>query len=688
MAGSNGAGRVHRKTEAVYKYTTERGEPAFEIVRFEPKDFRVRYEDTSGKIVWMRPAKTYPYRLHQVLMAGDKDIVFVCEGEKDADTLARAGLIATSCAFGAKVSNWRKEWLDYFAKKHVVCLPDNDPIGARYMADVQELLAPVAYDVAILELPVQNEKEDVTDWMTRYGGTAVKLLELAWAALKKITKRSLHGVYSEWADADLGDAYEGPAEERSYEDDYLAQDEKLDTAWKPFPVEVLPFIVRNYVEHAAKALHCDPTFVAMPALCSLAGIIGNTRVIELKETWQEPAVCWGVLIADSSTLKSPSLDTATDPLTRIQNSLFAEFETRLSGWREEMEEWKAAGGKAEGSGKYASKPSPEKPIPVRVLVNDITIEKLAQIMHENQRGLLLKRDELAGWFGSFGRYKSSGGGSDLPFWLEIFRAKAVTIDRKSGDFPTIHIPRFAVSVIGTIQPAIMARCLTPDYFDSGLVSRILLAMPPRRKKEWTEEVIPHEVGEGYRKLFRDLWVTIGEERASKTEWPLVVTMDPEAKAAWVRFYTAWAERQVESEGEKSYAMAKLEAYCARFALVFCVAEYFSNDIVNHVVNSEHVARAWQLVEWFAAEAERVYKLLSDPADKVELERLADFIASIGGEITPRRLLRANPAKYKTSEAAKDKLELLVTAEMGRWDFKTAAGQSGGRGVKTFVLCDR
>lgn len=688
MAGTFDAGRVHRKTEAVYQYTTERGEPAFEIIRFYPKDFRVRYKDAAGQMIWKRPAVTYPYRLHQVLLATPQDIVFVCEGEKDADTLARLKVIATSAPFGAKLSSWRKEWLPWFAKKHIVCLPDNDAIGRTYMEQVRELLAPVAYDVVTLILPDLQEKEDVTDWLTKRGGDLQALLSRSWAELKKVEKRSAYGTYSEWAETDRGDSWEGDKAPEAVEQ--LDEDlgDEIDTTFKPFPLETLPFIVREYVKHAAKALHCEPTFLAVPALCGLAGIIGNTRVIELKESWQEPAVIWGVLIADSSTLKSPSLDSAMGAGYAIQDRLFKEYEQRFLAWKDEMEDWKAAGGKADGSAKYASKPSPQKPTAVRMIVNDITIEKLAEIMHQNPRGLLLLRDELAGWFGSFGRYKASGGGSDLPFWLEIYRAKAITIDRKTGENPTLYIPRFAVSVTGTIQPQIMARCLTPDYFESGLVSRILLAMPPRRKKVWSEETIPHDVGEAYRRLYRDLWESLGKENDGKDGWPKVVPLDPEAKATWIRFYTAWAERQVESEGEKSYAMAKLEAYCARFALIFSVVEWFSGEMTREVVTADHILRGWQLVEWFAAEAERVYKLIGDPEAKVEQERLADFIASIGGEITPRRLLRANPAKYKTSEEATAKLEALVLAKLGDWAYRPATGDKGGRGVKTFVLIDR
>jgi hypothetical protein len=57
---------------------------------------------------------------------------------------------------------------------------------------------------------------------------------------------------------------------------------------------------------------------------------------------------------------------------------------------------------------------PEKPACRRVVTSDPTIEKLADLLEDNPRGLLVARDELGGWLGSFTRYKGKAGGPDLP----------------------------------------------------------------------------------------------------------------------------------------------------------------------------------------------------------------------------------------------------------------------------------
>jgi hypothetical protein len=48
-----------------------------------------------------------------------------------------------------------------------------------------------------------------------------------------------------------------------------------------------------------------------------------------------------------------------------------------------------------------------------VCVSDATVEKLASLAAALPRGLLLQRDEIAGWLGAFDKY--GGGGSDRAF---------------------------------------------------------------------------------------------------------------------------------------------------------------------------------------------------------------------------------------------------------------------------------
>src|SRR5262249_8280260 len=62
--------------------------------------------------------------------------------------------------------------------------------------------------------------------------------------------------------------------------------------WKPFPLDALPEVLRQYVAEGATALGCDPSMIAVPVLATCAGAVGYTRVVSPKRDWREPLVTW------------------------------------------------------------------------------------------------------------------------------------------------------------------------------------------------------------------------------------------------------------------------------------------------------------------------------------------------------------------------------------------------------------
>lgn len=455
----------------------------------------------------------------------------------------------------------------------------------------------------------------------------------------------------------------------------------------PFPLEHLPTSLQDFILAASEALYCDPAFIAVPALVSIGAAIGNSRLCSVKETWQEPSVFWAAIVADSSSLKSPSMDLAVAPLWAIQKEMSLEYEENLRYWKRSTEEFNDRRFKKrkEGEDNIGIGSAPEKPNPGKLLVNDITIERLAQVLHQNPQGVCLCRDELAGWFASFGRYgDGKGPGADLPIWLEIFRAKSILIDRKSGDPPTLFIPRAACSVVGTIQPRILQRILSDDFFDSGLASRLLLCMPPRKAKVWTEDVVPQHLYDSYNNIIKELYLGVRETKGGSFEGPKHVNFSKAGKKAWIEFYAEWADRQTHSEGEHAYALAKLEAYCARFALLLCCYAKADHPFRREEITEGHVKCAFGLVQWFAGEAERVYSMVREPAEKQGRERLVDFIRAMGGEINVRRLMRANPSKYRTADDAGRVLDNLAERGIGKWISKSTT-EKGGSPTRTLQL---
>lgn len=162
---------------ATYDYVSEAGELLFQVCRMEPKDFRQRKPVDSGWSWSVKGVRQVPYRLPQMLEQPDA-LVFIPEGEKDADALASAGLVATCNAGGA--NKWPSTLAPHFAGRNVVILPDNDDAGRSHAKMVASKLAGTAASVRILELPGLQAKGDVSDWLAA-GHDAAELVRLAEA---------------------------------------------------------------------------------------------------------------------------------------------------------------------------------------------------------------------------------------------------------------------------------------------------------------------------------------------------------------------------------------------------------------------------------------------------------------------------------------------------------------------------
>lgn len=170
-----------RKVVAEYDYVDpETGECVYQVVRFEPKDFRQRKPLPGGGWAWTVPAKDrILYNLVAVSQSDPKKIVFVVEGEKDVDKLAALGIVATCNTGGG--GKWDDRYSEALRGRKVVILPDNDETGEKHLDTVGASLQGVAEWVRTLRLPGLPEKGDVSDWIEA-GGDRAALVELVRAA--------------------------------------------------------------------------------------------------------------------------------------------------------------------------------------------------------------------------------------------------------------------------------------------------------------------------------------------------------------------------------------------------------------------------------------------------------------------------------------------------------------------------
>jgi hypothetical protein len=162
---------------AVYDYATPDGEILFQVVRYEgeglDKTFLQRRPD--GRSGWLSGRGEPILYCWPELASRPSEPVYIVEGEKDADRLIAAGLLATTVPNGS----WPDD-LSPLKGRKVYVLPDNDEPGEKKVATAMEKLQGVA-TVRRVELPHLPPKGDVSDWLDA-GNTIEQLQALAKAS--------------------------------------------------------------------------------------------------------------------------------------------------------------------------------------------------------------------------------------------------------------------------------------------------------------------------------------------------------------------------------------------------------------------------------------------------------------------------------------------------------------------------
>lgn len=417
------------------------------------------------------------------------------------------------------------------------------------------------------------------------------------------------------------------------------------------------------MREAAKALGVDPALVAGPCLATLAGCIGNRRRIIVKPgSWFEACVLWIATVMPSGSRKTPANGLVLEHLHRLEAAEIEEERARRAEYEEQMQDWKAAPKNQRGE-------QPQEPERARrLLVSDITTEGLLSVHARAPLGLLLHRDELAGWIRGFDQYKA-GKGSDAQTWTEMYQGNPCLIDRKGSG--TLSVPRATVSIVGGVQPELLRKALCGEHLYDGVASRVLFIALPERQKQWTEKTLGDEAREEWADLLDELLALQPNEDGT----PMDLPMTAEAKAVWVSYYDEHAEREGAEDGPLRAAMSKLEGATARFALVVQLADHPQ----SREVGVEAIKAGITLSNWFEGQARRVYQGFRETEQERDRREVYDWIVRRGGSTTHRDLANGGPNRFR--KRAEEVLKDLVTAGLAK------RSPQPGRRADVYTLCD-
>jgi putative DNA primase/helicase len=176
--GNSGGKRNDRSPfVAEFIYRQADGTPYLKVCKTTDKQFPQFHWDGKKWVKGKPKGPKIPYGLPELIAAPADSSVHFCEGEKDADNVAKRGLVATSASEGAS-AKWDPALTPWFKDRHVVILPDADAPGRKHGQKVACALQPVAASIKIVDLyPDRSDGSDVSDWLKRESG-GEKLIEV------------------------------------------------------------------------------------------------------------------------------------------------------------------------------------------------------------------------------------------------------------------------------------------------------------------------------------------------------------------------------------------------------------------------------------------------------------------------------------------------------------------------------
>jgi hypothetical protein len=607
--------------------------------------------------------------------------IYHFEGPKDVETAReKLGVVATT---SGGVKTWRSEFKSFYIGADVVVVPDNDKEGHEYAATVAKSIAPVAGRVRVVALPDLPEKGDLTDWLEA-GHTPEEFFALVEAAETFETEEE-----APW-----------PAP--------FAVDVKLPDVMELDP-SLLPTPLRGWARDVSERMdNAPPDFAAAAAVVVAAALLGRKVGIRPKrhDDWIVIPNLWGGLVGPPASMKTPALEHAIKPVKRLAaeaqeahqetlkshelDVMVADAEkTALKKKLEATAKKVATGGASRGNldevrQEIEDLEDPAAPSERRYMTNDVTIEKIAEILKDNPDGILYYRDELMGWLRSLDK---AGREADRAFYLEAWNGNgSFSVDRIGRG--SLHVPAVCVSILGGIQPGplmtYVGDALEEAEKADGLLQRFqVLVYPDLRSYEpvdrWPDLEAKNRAYDALKGLANLDVEAFGAVADDEGEVPYI-RFESEAQAIFDAWRADFEPRFRDGDlpaGIESHFM-KYRSLFASLALIFEAVDFVGGvEGAGRTVGKNNALRAAAWCEYLESHAMRVYSPMfntSTTAAKTLLDRIHAGDVEHGMKV--RDIYNRQWAGLATREEVAAAMEILE--EHGWLRRATVKPKGGGR----------
>jgi hypothetical protein len=442
-------------------------------------------------------------------------------------------------------------------------------------------------------------------------------------ALKRIWKRT-GGAEDQRSSAQRGDGDHGEPDPEMLENPDMRVMRQYEREPPRFPIELFGEAWARWANSNAEAAAGPVDYVMAIIPPTVGTLLGNARWALATPDWSEPPAIWAVAVSPSGDRKSPGADvTLKRVIPEFEHRMARDFPEQrrqrlieIMEWKDADEAWQTAAAEGDPLPEPPEGPPPPEPQMPRIKTSDITIEKLATLLSDIPKGLMLVRDELAGWLMGMNIYNASG----RQFWIECYGGRPYTLERQKYTHP-ILIPRLTTSIYGTIQPEKLAEIARREP-DDGLLPRMLY---------FWQHPKPFQIG---REAVKTSWAIDALDRLRRLELrkgerglePVYVPLTEMAQNSLEAFGQLMDERKELAGGMLRSAYGKAPGFVLRLALIMQFMWWAADDNMpdepTHISKKAVLAAARLVAGYFMPMAARVF----GDADSPEVDKHAATIA--------------------------------------------------------------
>jgi len=471
-----------------------------------------------------------------------------------------------------------------------------------------------------------------------------------------------------------------------------------------FDAELLPEAVRGWIVDIAERMQCPPDFPAVGVITALSSLIGARAVVAPKQhdDWRVAPNLWALVVGRPGVMKSPALGEALKPLHRLESTEREQWQAAHEAWEldtkvaelagkanEKQAAAVAAKDPAKARALLAPTDQPSEPTMRRYVVNDSTVEALADLLVENPWGLLVYRDEVHGLLSSMDRQGQEGARG---FYLTGYDGnQGHAVDRIGRGHS--YVPRVCMAMLGGIQPgkvqSYVREAVNGGAGDDGLLQRFGLAVWPDVEREfklvdrWPDTPAKQAAWAVFERLNELLPATDDDPQ----EW----RFSAEAQAI---FYEWLIPFETGIRGDELHPalvshLAKWRKLIPALALIFALVDTPDS---SGVIHERELIRALAWAEYLRPHAERLYAAALIPETtgahallaKIKGRKLCDGDGVQWDTFTPRLVAVKSWAGLNSVDSVRKAAELL--ADYGWLARETApTGSAGGRPSERYLI---